>query len=110
MSNTLIGRFHALADHMERVAAHPVAFLVFMAWCILAPTANIDVANYVISVVTASLLFVLIGPSRRDRKAIHVKLDDLEDSIEEADSGNVQIEDKPEAEIDERRKRKRVAA
>ena len=97
--------FGQAADWLECKAGHPLTFVAFVVWCIAAPMLNVDVANYVISVVTAALLFLTIGASRRDRLAVHVKLDDLERAVEEASDDLAGIEDATEAEIKARKER-----
>jgi hypothetical protein len=68
------------------------------------PRISIDAANYGISVYTALLLVVTIGPSRRSLKALHAKADDLECAIEGARSENARLEERTEREIEERRR------
>lgn len=75
----------------------------FLLWVALVPLASVDVANYGLSVYTALVLVITIGPSRRDRKAVHAKLDDLECAIEQADSSLAGIESLTEREIEEKR-------
>lgn len=89
-----------LADRIEALAAHPVALLLYLGWCFVAPVFSVDVANYVISVATGGLLFLTLGGSRRDRKAVHIKLDDLETSLDCADSSLAGIEAMAEHEIE----------
>lgn len=84
--------FEQFGDRLECWLAKPISFCVFIAWCIFVPLWNVDVANYGISFVTALVLFLTLGTSRKDRMAIHIKLDDLEKSIDGADSSNAGIE------------------
>jgi len=100
---TLTAFVENLADRIEAAAGSPLGILAFFLWCGLMPEINVDLANYGISVFTAALLVLTIGAARRDRKAVHVKLDDLEDAIEEADSENVRLEERTEKEIEEAR-------
>lgn len=86
--------FDEVGRKLERILAHPVSLALFLIWCGVMPFLSIDAANYGISFITAFLLFVTLGPSIKERKGVHIKLDDLEDSIEEADSGNVGIENR----------------
>lgn len=89
-----------IADIVERGAGHPLAMLAFLAWCAFMPLLNMDAANYGISIATAFILFLTIGSARRDRKAVHTKIDDIERAIPQAKSGNARLEDKLEHEID----------
>lgn len=99
----MLEAFNWLSDKLEKVAGTIWAFVLFLAWCALVPLINVDVANYGISFITALLLFLTIGPARRDRKAVHVKLDDLEKQIDVADSSKAGIESLTEAEIEAKR-------
>lgn len=92
-----------VADWIEKVSAHPWTMIGFLAWCALMPLISVDAANYGISVATAFLLFLTLGSSRRDRKAMHTKLDALVCAVPEADDKLKHIEDRIEAEIDEAR-------
>ena len=96
--------FDAAADKVEASAGSPLGIFAFVAWCAFMPRLSIDAANYGISVYTAGLLVFSIPASRRDRKALHAKVDDLEDAIETANSDFVRLEDKSEAEIEACRK------
>ena len=95
--------FSNFSDKIEKYLAHPAAFLIFLLWCSVMPFFNIDAANYGISVATALVLFVTLGSSRRDRKAVHVKLDDLEIAVEKADNSNAGLEELTEDEILEKK-------
>lgn len=64
---------------------------------------NVDVANYLISVITASLLFLGNGARRRTEKAEQAKLDALIHSDEKQDDRLVRIEDMAEDEIEAQR-------
>lgn len=96
--------FDAGADRLEAAAGSPPGIALFVAWCVFMPRLSVDAANYGISVYTAALLVVTIAPNRRSLKALHAKVDDLEDAIETANSDNVRLEDKSEAEIEACRK------
>lgn len=92
-----------MADRIESFAGSTTGIMAFLAWIILMPFASVDVANYGISVYTAFVLIITIGLSRRDRKAMHAKLDDLECAVEQADSGNRRLEELTEEQIEEKR-------
>ena len=94
----------AAGDRFEAAAGSVVGRVAFVLWCALAPRFSADVANYAISVYTAAILVFTIPASRRSLKALHAKVDDLEDAIEEADSRNVRLEERDEAEIEACRK------
>lgn len=96
--------FGKIADELECRAGHPLTFAAFVLWCIVAPIVSVDVANYVISVITAALVFLTISASRRDRLAVHVKLDDLEHAIDKANDDLAGIEEATEEEIRAKRK------
>jgi low affinity Fe/Cu permease len=92
-----------IADKLEQTAGSGLGIFAFIAWCALVPLWSVDTANYGIGVYTAFLLVIKIGPTRRDGLAVHVKLDDLECAIEQADSNNASIEHLTEAEILDRK-------
>lgn len=96
----LLGR---AADKVEAAAGSPIGIAAFLAWCVFVPRLSVDVANYGISVYTAGLLVFSIPASRRDRKALHAKVDDLEEAIETANSANARLEELSEQEIEARR-------
>jgi len=91
--------FDKISDQIEKLLARPTSFVLFLLWCIFMPFINIDAANYGISVATALLLFLTLGSSRRDRKAMHVKLDDLEIAVDKADNDNAGLEGLTEEQI-----------
>jgi low affinity Fe/Cu permease len=92
-----------LIDKLESAAGSTGGILVFIAWCSIAPVVNVDVANYGLSVYTAGLLVFTLASSRRDRKAIHAKLDDLECAVDSARSENARLEERTEEEIEQAR-------
>lgn len=97
-----------MIDKIEATAGSPVGIVAFLLWCICMPMVNVDVANYGISVYTAALLVLTIGSTRRDRKAMHAKLDDLEVAVDAADNDLVRLEDKTEEEIELARDRRDI--
>ncbi len=100
---TFTEKFTVIADKVEYAAGSPYGVLAFVGWCAAMPLINIDVANYGISVATAGILFLTIGSARRHAKAVQAKLDDLEESIDVANSANKRLEELPEDEIERRR-------
>lgn len=92
-------KFSVLADQLEKKLAHPISFVIFLLWCILMPFISMDAANYGISVLTAALLFLTLGNNRKDKIAVHVKLDDLERAVDTAKTENARLEEKAEEEI-----------
>lgn len=92
-----------ITDTFERWAASLGGILAFLAWCSIMPRISIDTANYGISVYTAGLLVFTLAASRRDRMAIHAKLDDLECAVDRAKSENARLEERTEDEIEEAR-------
>lgn len=90
--------FDYIGDRLEYYMAKPVSFGLFLLWCVAMPFINTDVANYGISVLTALLLVITLGSTRKDRKAVHIKLDDLEESLDCADSSKAGIEKRLEDE------------
>lgn len=92
-----------MSDKIERTLSHPFCFWLFILWCVVMPFISIDAANYGISVVTAFVLFITLGSTRRDRLAIQTKLDNLVINIEQADSSVARIEELAEDQIKEKR-------
>jgi low affinity Fe/Cu permease len=93
-----------IGDALEAACGHWLALPIFTGGFLAGASVNIDVANIAISYITAALLFLTINRDRRSNAALHAKLDDLEASTTEADSGNVRLEERSEAEIEARRK------
>jgi low affinity Fe/Cu permease len=93
-----------LGDKIERICAHKATFWIFTVAFAIGVRINVDVANIAISYFTAALLLLTLSGQRRSDKALHAKVDDLECAIEQADSGNVRLEERPEHEIEAKRK------
>lgn len=88
----------------ERLAAKPAFLLAFnvallVAWLLY----GVDVANILISIVTAELVLLGLGASRRSQLALHAKLDELLHATSEARDDLAHVEDLAEAEIQEKR-------
>jgi len=92
-----------MGDFIEKCCAHPAAFWLFTGLFAIGITINVDVTNIAISYFTAALLLLTLGGQRRSDKASHVKLDDLERSVENARSDNARLEERTEREIEAKR-------
>ncbi|MBA3548813.1 MAG: hypothetical protein H0T76_20210 [Nannocystis sp.] len=93
-----------IADRIEQACGHPFALGVFtLAFFIGLRFVSVDGTNIAVSYITAALLFMTIGGSRRDRKAVHAKLDEQLAKDEATDTAMAHLEDLSEAEIDKRR-------
>lgn len=92
-----------MPDRFDAFVGTRAGKLLFAAWCIVVPFFSWDIANYGISIYTAAVLVFGKAFGRADRKAVHVKLDDLECAVEAADSSNKRLEELTEQEIEERR-------
>jgi low affinity Fe/Cu permease len=92
-----------MGDKIEQMCAHPSAFWIFSVLFIGGIFINVDVTNIFISYFTAALLLLTLGGQRQSNRATHAKLDDLECAINEADSTNVRLEERPEKEIEAKR-------
>lgn len=89
-----------VGDWIERQCAKPPALVMFVVCVSVGPFVNLDATNYAISVFTAGLLLLTLAGARRSDKAMHTKLDDVVDAIEDAPSEHVRLEDRTEAEIE----------
>ena len=87
-------------EGLERGLAHWSALPLITLAVFLGLLGSVDVTNFVMSYVTLGLLVLTVSRDRRDRKALHAKLDDLEMAIPEADSGKARLEDQPEEMIE----------
>lgn len=91
-------------EDAERIAARPWFLLAFngalaAAWVMY----GVDVANILISIVTAELVLLGLGANRRSMLGIHAKLDELVHATEGARDDLEHIEDMEEAQIAEKR-------
>ena len=91
-------------EDAERVAAQPWFLVLFngalaAAWF----TYGVDVANILISIVTAELVLLGLGANRRSMLGIHAKLDELVHATEGARDDIEHIEEMAEDEIAEKR-------
>ena len=88
--------FSKFSDKLEAYLAHPFGFVLYTVFFILGLVfVGVDATNIVISYVTAGMLFLGLGNARRDRKAVHAKLDDIDPRDE-----MTRIEEKAEEEIE----------
>jgi low affinity Fe/Cu permease len=91
-------------EEVERQAAQPwflVAFNVVIGAAFV--VAGVDIANILISIVTADLVLLGLGAARRSQLALHAKLDELIAATEGARDDLAHVEDMAEAEIQEKR-------
>jgi low affinity Fe/Cu permease len=88
---------------IDRILSHKLTRILACMWCILMPIASMDAANYGISVATFLVFLLMFEADIRDRKAVHVKLDDLECAIDNANSENARLEEKTLDEIEQAR-------
>ena len=88
----------------ERLAAKPAFLLAFNVSLVALWTMfGVDVANIMISIVTAELVLLSSGANRRAAMATQAKLDELIHATEGARDDLEHIEDMAEAEIQEKR-------
>ncbi len=91
-------------EAVERIAAKPVFLLVFngalaAAWL----TYGVDVANILISIVTAELVLLSLGANRRSQLGTHAKLDELILATDKARDDLTHVEELAEQDIEEKR-------
>jgi low affinity Fe/Cu permease len=83
-------------------AAHPLAPILSAALlAVLWATAGLDVTNFMISIISLLLLFVLQSSQTADTLAIQVKLDELVRAMPEADDRFRHIDERTADEIRE---------
>ncbi len=92
-------------EAVERIAAKPVFLAIFngalgAAWFAY----GVEVANILISIVTAELVLLGLGASRRSQLGTHAKLDELIHATSDARDDLTHVEDLAEDEIQERRR------
>ncbi len=88
----------------ERIAAKPAFLIAFNA--LLAAAwffGGVDVANIVISIITAELVLLSLGAARRSQLGLHAKLDGLIDADAAARDDLKHVEELDEDEIQEKR-------
>lgn len=91
-------------ESAERIAAKPSFLVAFNAVLLGAWLAfGVDVANILISIVTAEIVLLGLGASRRSQLALHAKLDELLIATDKARDDLAHVEDMAEAEIQEKR-------
>ncbi len=91
-------------EAVERIAAKPVFLVIFnaalgTAWLMY----GVDVANILISIVTAELVLLGLGANRRSQLAQHAKLDELIACTDKARDELTHAEELAEHEIQEKR-------
>ena len=92
-------------EDAEKVASKPWFLILFNVGLVgLWATFGVDVSNIFISIITAEIVLLTLGATRRSNIAMHAKLDELIDSQTGARNDIEHIEDRQEEEIMERRK------
>ena len=94
----------SIGDRIEQACAHWLALPVFTALFILGILIiGVDPTNIVVSYMTIALLLLTVGRDRRDRLAMHTKLDDLERAVPTANGTKARLEERSEEEINANR-------
>jgi low affinity Fe/Cu permease len=100
--------FRKFSRRIADVVGSPWAFIValgvIVVWLITGPVFHFSdtwqlMINTGTTVVTFLMVFVIQSSQNRDSKALHLKIDELIRAIENARTGMVDLEDKPEAEL-----------
>ena len=97
-------RLCALGEQADKLASRPAFLIGFnVAVAVLFTLAGVDLANIAISIITADLVLVGLGAARRDRAAMHAKLDALIHATPGASDALMRAEALSEREIEEMR-------
>lgn len=97
----LVIRYRDLAERIDRVSASPIFFLGFNAGIVLLGIAwSLDAANVFMSVVTADAVLLGGGSVRRERAALHAKLDAIIAALPGAPNALLRAEEREESEIE----------
>ena len=100
--------FSRFANWTARATGHPIAFLlaagVIVAWLVTGPVFAFSdtwqlVINTGTTIVTFLMVFLIQNTQNRDAMAMHLKLDELIRSIEEADNAMINAEDETDEEL-----------
>jgi len=100
--------FRGLAKTIAAAIGSPLAFvlaaLVVVIWAVLGPVFDYSntwqlVINTSTTIITFLVVFMIQNTQNRDSKAIHLKLDELIRSIENARNGMIDSEDLPDDEL-----------
>lgn len=92
------------ADVVGSPWAFIVAISILLIWLITGPLFHFSdtwqlVINTSTSVVTFLMVFVIQASQNRDSKALHLKIDELIRAVENARTGMVDLEERPEEEL-----------
>ncbi len=102
--------FRRFSNRVSAVVGTPWAFLTALSfiavWAVTGPLFGFSdtwqlVVNTASSVVTFLMVFVLQNTVNRDTRAIHVKLDELLRSVRNARNTVIDVEERPDQEIEE---------
>lgn len=100
--------FHKFSCKCSELVGSPWAFLIaFMGiilWALTGPMFHFSdtwqlIVNTSTTIITFLMVFLIQNTQNRDARAIHLKLDELLRSIKEARTELVDLEDRPDAEL-----------
>jgi low affinity Fe/Cu permease len=91
-------------DRAERLMASPRGFAGFFAITAALMAVDATIANLFISIATAALVLLQLGPGRADRAAVHAKLDEALVALKHARNALIHAEEQDEAAIAELRR------
>ncbi len=103
-------RFRKFAEHASRRLGSPWAFLLalttVMAWAATGPRFHFSetwqiVINTGTTIITFLMVFLIQNTQNRDSRAMHLKLDELLRAVTEARTSLVNLEQLPDAELQE---------
>ncbi len=101
--------FTRFAKWTSRATGKPLTFmgalLIIFAWAILGPLFNYSdtwqlVVNTGTTIITFLMVFLIQNTQNRDSEALHIKLDELIRSLNNAHNALLNLEDLDEAELD----------
>jgi low affinity Fe/Cu permease len=102
--------FRKLSRRTADAVGSPWAFIlaigILVVWLVTGPVFHFSdtwqlVINTGTSIVTFLMVFVIQASQNRDSKALHLKLDELIRAIDNARTGMVDLENRPDAELKE---------
>jgi len=105
--------FRRFALRVSQVMGSPWAFtlavILIVVWAISGPIFDFSdtwqlVINTATTIVTFLMVFLIQNTQNRDTRAIHLKLDELIASVEQARNSMLAVEDLPDETIDELKK------
>jgi low affinity Fe/Cu permease len=101
-------RFNKISNKVAELTGHVMTFviavLIIVVWAITGPVFKFSqtwqlVINTGTTIVTFLMVFLIQNTQNRDAKAVHLKLDELIRSIEQADNDLIRAEDETDAEL-----------